>query len=489
MMKKIRMFIGLLLLITVFAPTTIANAEPTNYTYNYDYFGVNYESPDAYTPEKRVFGTDLGIGDFKNPSGLFIKDDHIFICDTGNNRIVEVDKDFNLIRTIEKVLLDGKPSGLKKPEDIFVTSNNEIYICDTGHNRVLHLDANLSVVHVYKKPKDTTLAKDQAFIPLKGVVDTAGRLYLMAQNITKGFMVFDKEGNFTGYRGANKVKVSFMEVMQKRLMTKEQRARMESFVPTEYSNVSIDKDNFLYATTQTFTWDEVDQGTATPVRKINSLGEDILIRNGYTFPVGDLYWGTGGDVSGPSRFVDVTAMDNETYYCLDRNRGRVFAYDFQGNLLYVFGGLGNKLGYFKYPIALDHMGTDLYILDNKANCVTRFRLTEFGKLISKGLDEYKAGRYEESSKYWKKVIRLNGNYDMAYIGIGRALLRQEKYHEAMNYFKTKNDTKNYSKAFLEYRKEWVEDNIGYILAVIVALIILPKLIRFIRKVVKGEVFK
>lgn len=488
-MKKLKLFIGLLLLITVFAPTSLANAQTSNYTYNYDFFGVNYESPDTYTPENRVFGSDLGIGDFKNPAGMFVKDDHIFICDSGNNRIVEVDKNFTLINTIQKVLLDGKPSALKNPQDIFVTPNNDLYICDTGNNRVLHLDNNLKVVHVYTKPNDSTIKKDQAFIPLKGVVDTAGRLYLMAQNITKGFIVFDKEGNFSGYRGANKVKVSFMEVLEKRMMTKAQRARMEMFVPTEYSNIAIDKDNFLFATTETFEVPELKNGSANPVRKINSLGDDILIRNGYFKPIGEIWWDSAGDISGPSRFVDVTAMDNDTYYCLDRNRGRIFAYDFQGNLLFVFGGLGNRLGYFKYPVALDHMGTDLVVLDSKAGCVTRFRLTEFGTLISKGLAEYKAGRYDASARYWKKVNRLNGNYDMAYIGIGRALLRQERYHEAMAYFKTKNDTKNYSKAFQEYRKEWVEENIGYILAVIIALIILPKLIRFIRKVVKGEVFK
>lgn len=30
---------------------------------------------------------------------------------------------------------------------------------------------------------------------------------------------------------------------------------------------------------------------------------------------------------------------------------------------------------------------------------------------------------------------MNGNYDRAYIGIGRSLLRQEEYEEALDYFR------------------------------------------------------
>ena len=44
-------------------------------------------------------------------------------------------------------------------------------------------------------------------------------------------------------------------------------------------------------------------------------------------------------------------------------------------------------------------------------------------------------------------MNMNGNYDQAYIGIGRALMRQGEYKEAMKYFRLKWDDDNYSKAF------------------------------------------
>ncbi len=112
----------------------------------------------------------------------------------------------------------------------------------------------------------------------------------------------------------------------------------------------------------TFTPGQLANKTVYPVRMLNSIGADILVRNGYEPPIGDIQWGSGGDISGPSRFEDVVPMENDTYFCLDRNRGRIFAYDFQGNLLFAFGGVGNKLGYFQYPISIESMGTDLFVL-------------------------------------------------------------------------------------------------------------------------------
>src|SRR5690606_28233353 len=158
------------------------------------------------------------------------------------------------------------------------------------------------------KPDDPTVLGETNFIPLKCVVDKAGRLFVLAGNVNQGFMEFDKEGNFTNFTGANPVKATLWQALQKRLMTKEQRARMILFVPTEYSNLAIDKDDFLYATTNTFTTDQLaTMKTVNPVRKLNSIGEDILVRNGYEPPIGDLQWGAGGDMTGPSRFEDVTA--------------------------------------------------------------------------------------------------------------------------------------------------------------------------------------
>ena len=81
---------------------------------------------------------------------------------------------------------------------------------------------------------------------------------------------------------------------------------------------------------------------------------------------------------------------------------------------------------------------------------------------------------------------LNGNYDLAYIGIGRSLLRQERYREAMDYFELKYDDENYSKAYKQYRKEWVEEHIVIIVVVVLALFLIPLSIGKV-KAIKHEI--
>jgi uncharacterized membrane protein YesL len=54
----------------------------------------------------------------------------------------------------------------------------------------------------------------------------------------------------------------------------------------------------------------------------------------------------------------------------------------------------------------------------------------------------------------------------------------------MQYFKLANDEDNYSKAFQEYRKDWVEKNIAWMFAVLFVLLTVPLVIGRIRRVRK-----
>ena len=53
--------------------------------------------------------------------------------------------------------------------------------------------------------------------------------------------------------------------------------------------------------------------------------------------------------------------------------------------------------------------------------------------------------------------------------------------EAMKYFELKYDDENYSKAYKQYRKEWVEEHIVIIVIVILALFLIPLAIGKIRR--------
>jgi hypothetical protein len=456
------------------------NADPTNYTYNYDFWREQVASPDAYRVSEYMLGSTLGVGNFRDPRGLFIRDNRVYVCDSGNDRILLFEVKENgahvLVKSVSSVVIDGKASNLSYPMDIFENRDGYLYIADTNNNRVLKLDSNWNYVSVIDKPVDESIGEDTDFLPVKLVVDFANRVFIQARNINKGLMEFDSRGEFSGYIGANKVHVNIIDYVWKLISTKAQRERMDLFIPTEYSNACLDEDGFIYVTNST--------GQTDPVRRLNAMGQDILIRNGYEDPVGDLSPGDAGGIIGRSRFIDVAAFSNDSYACFDRTRGRIFMYDFQGNLLYAFGGIGNREGSFTLPVALANMGYSLYALDSGAASLTRFDLTGYGQLINNALNEYRAGRYEASAELWEKVLKMNGNYDLAYIGIGRAALRQGEYQKSMKYYKLKHYREGYGKAYQLYRKQWTEENLWKILLILGILLIVPPAVRFIVKLIK-----
>jgi sugar lactone lactonase YvrE len=479
--KIIKRKIGLVFLFFAFHFSLFTfhlNAEPSNYTYNYDFWEEQVASPDAYRVSDYILGSSLGIGNFRDPQGLFVSGNTVYVCGSGNNPIVVIDfidGKHVLNRVINSVFINEVESPFSYPMDIFLCRRNYVYIADTNNKRILKLDPEWNHIFTITRPDDESIDDFVEFEPLKLIVDFANRIFIQVRNVNKGLMEFDNNGDFSGYMGANKVTFNIVDYVWRIFSTQEQRARMQFFIPTEYNNLSIDNDGFIYVTNSSV-------GTSTktkidPVRRLNAMGQDILIRNGYKDPVGDIAFGTVPGISGPSRFIDVVAFDNDSYACFDRVRGRIFMYDFQGNLLYAFGGVSNKEGGFLIPAALDRMGDSLYALDSRTTALTRFDLTVYGEKINQALNEYKIGRYEVSAAIWEEVLKMNGNYDLAYIGIGRAALRQGKYKKAMRYYKLKHFREGYSKAFQFYRKEWMEENLWKILIILGTVIFLPIFIK------------
>lgn len=448
----------------------------TGYTYNYDWWGDVQYSPDAYEVEGVYTAVELGLDKaLNNPNGLFVKDNMVYICDTGNNRIIEMERNGNDIE-VKRVIEEFKGAEINTfaaPKDIAITDDGYMFIADQDNGRILKLTMDLEYVMEFVKPTDANFDQDISFLPKKIAVDSAGRVYCIATNVNKGLIKYEADGAFTGFIGATPVIYDWKQYIWKRIATKEQRAQMESFVPTEYDNIYMDYEGFIYACTTNVSEADVDSGDAKPIRRLNLMGNDILIQNGEWWVIGDIYWGEGGGYKGTSLITDITALENDTYAGLDKVRGRIFVYDDQGRLVFAFGGNGNMDGYFKQPTAIEHQGRDLLVLDGLDRSLTIFTPTEFGNLVYDAIEQFKDGDYEASGESWRQVMALNGNYDLAYIGIGRALLRQEEYKEAMEYFKLKWDEDNYSKAFKQYRKQWVEENIGYIFALVALLVIVP----------------
>ena len=501
MMKKaLSLLMILMLLLTVHTATADDSNSlkddgfSTSYSYIFDYWGDVQMCPDPYRVLTVVDSSTIGLENLdnlriSNPEGLFARNHDIYVADTGNNRILQLKLEGDKV-TLTRIITEirgAEPATLKGPTDLFVDEKDNIYIADYNNHRVLMADKDLNKLKEFTKPVDSTFNQSSDFLPSKITVDVAGRLYVLATNVNKGFMKYESDTSFTGYIGANAVKINMADYIWKRyFMSKEQRAASESFVPTEYENLYIDEKGFIYATNTVFSEWELKSDAAKPIRRLNGIGNDILIKNDRYPPIGDLYWKSESIQYGPSKFTDITALDNEIYVAVDKIRGRLFGYDSQGVMLWAFGTRGNIEGAFTSAISIEHMGTDLFVLDQLENSVTVFTPTEYGNKIYDAILKYQEGEYDESAAVWEDVLKQNANYPMAFRGIGRTVLRQNKYEEAMEYFKMAHDRENYGRVFKLYRKEWIEKNILWIFLGLAVLLIVPLVIGRIKRM-KWEV--
>jgi len=445
--------------------------------YNYGFWGEPVPGPQAYILSRVITGNDLGVGPLREPADIFVRDGlGIFLLDTGNSRIICMDEEWRVVRVIDSFQRGGQIDRLNRPMGLFVTEEGHIYVTSQGDGRVVVLDQNGNFVRQIGKPEtdiEGLIPEGFVYRPSKVVVDQAGRTYVLATDQYEGLLEFDVRGRFKGFIGAPRVRPSLADYIWRKIATRQQRERMGLFLPTEFTSIDLDSIGFIYATVP-----PGDSGRYDAIRRLNPSGEDVLRRQGFHSPIGDVKYAeqwTRASVWGPSIFVDIAAQDFDVYSALDGKRGRVFTYDGQGNLLYVFGNIGDYVDAFSNPVAIDTIGRDIVIVDSGARCVKVFKPTEYANTILSAIECYYSGRYEESTELWSRVLSMDANCDLAYQGIGQALLGQDRFREAMDYFRLGNDRTGYSEAFGYYRREVVAEHFGTLVLcffVVLALIYL-----------------
>ena len=228
----------------------------SSYTYGYDYWRDVQESPDAYRVETVLDSVSLGLDVRMNkPQSLFVRNNDLYIADTMNNRILQVayrDGKYSFVRSIDHVT-GGSPETFNTPYDVYVDAEDNIYVADYNNHRVVMMDKDLNWIKEFVKPMDATFDQSLEFLPKKIVVDVAGRLYTLVTNVNKGIAKYEADTTFNGFIGSTPVNVSTAEyIWKKYFMTQAQRDASVSFVPTEYENLYMDKDGFIYTTLTNF---------------------------------------------------------------------------------------------------------------------------------------------------------------------------------------------------------------------------------------------
>ena len=441
----------------------------TTYTYSYD--GEAQESPNAFVPAARYDGTALETGNLSNPSDIFYDSDagRIYIADTGNNRILIFDKELNLINSLEEFQNPNNEGGsadkFQEPQGVFVAYNGHIFIADTGNYRIVELDEEYRLIRLNTQPDSPVWPDDTSFRPISLVVDSGDRIYALSQNLNLGVVNLTGDGEFLGFYGAQRVQQNILDWFRELFATDEQRARMVRTVPRVYNSIAIDSRDFIWLTANSIDkQSQIDYMTSksevsAPIKRLNPNGDDVLRRNAQ--------WAPGGDLGeNPSSIVDVSMKENGIYSILDNNKNKIFTYDDDGNLLYAFGGTGQQIGTFNLCGSLTYVEDDLIVLDKGNGTVTRFEQTEYGALIERAIVADASREFEEALECWNLVLKQNQNFDMAYTGIAEAFMRSGDYESAMDYFRTARDNENYSRAFKSYRSSFVRNNLIYIILIV-----------------------
>lgn len=455
-------------------------------TYNYDYREYIHYTPAAYAPKTSISGNDLtwqgeSLGKFMSPQDL-CKDGEgkVYIADTGNNRIVVLSSDLKtVVNVITKFDNNGTEDSFNQPYGVCVSENQKLYVADSQNRRVVILEKDGTLAGIVENPQSESLDEGYVFTPLKVAVDYADRVYVIAQNMFEGIMVFENTGKFSSFIGTIKVEISVWEKFWKRLATKEERSKQQLYIPTEFTGIDIDPDGFVYAT-------NIDSSGVQGVRRLNPKGEDVIKKGENENVGGDLWTDGSTEYAGPSQFTDVVYRQNGIYTCLDRKRGRLFTYDYEGNLLYIFGGLGTQEGTFDMPVAVEDLGTNIVVLDAGRAQIMLFDVTEYGRLINEAVALRYDGDESEAVDLWKRVLELDENNELANTGIGKSYLTAGEYKLAMKYLKLGMNRDYYSIAYRRYRNELLVNNASYILTGAVILIVAGAVLKKMRNKKNGK---
>ncbi len=408
--------------------------------------GYITETQTAYLPERVL---KLGLN---SPEDLFVDlDGTLYICDTGNARIVKVYTDGT---TFE---ISGEP--LVKPTGIYV-ANGFIYVADYGSAQIHIYDQMGSLQKSIGKPDEVLFGANTKFLPRKLTVDLRGNIYIVSEGSISGLMQLNNQGEFLGYFGANQTATTLKMILQKTFFTEEQMNKLFKNTPPSLNNVTIDSQGLIYTVTKA--------DVSDPVKKLSISGSNLYPSQMVT----------------NAQVVDAAVDADGNTYTVDAS-GVIFEYDSYGDLLFAFGsketGL-DRMGLVAMPSAIA-VTTDgrLFVLDQAKGMVQEYKMTEFAVKVHEGIKLYKAGLYEQSEQIWQEIKKMNSSFVMAYEALGKSSFKKQNYTQSIEFYKIAGNKNGYSQTLWENRNKWLTDYLGSVILIFIAISILWKIIKWLDK--------
>ena len=530
-MKKTTSILCIVFVVVLLLSLPIS-AATSYYTYTYSISGTALRSPHAYTPETEVDMDYMGLTNIDTLAGFYPnkpqkeledlmkakigfvdlevdENNNVYMVDKDNNRVIILDPYYkvkNVIHTFDNA--NGNSDTFKSPEGIFVSDtkivngvsvSGKIYVCDTGNARILVFDMDGNFVKEIGKPKSELLDASSDYMPVAVAVDRYDRLYVVNSNSNGGIEVITEDGEFTGYIGAQKSSLTLWERIWRRFQTEEQKLNNSKETAPPFNNITLAGD-FVYVTIVLEDTSAVSNAIQTksksgdfaPVRMLNAAGSELMRRNGFYPPSGEVdFFGAinseDAKYVGPSKIVDVAVGPEDTWSIIDQQRSKVFTYDFDGNLLFAFGDKGELLGNIEKAEAVVYQGNDMLLLDGDPDAAsfTVYERTEYGDVLMRAIENQNNRRYDMAINDWQEVIKRNSNFDAAYIGIGNAYYRINEYDKAVEQYKNAYDVTNYSTTYTELRQQWISNYLWTIPVIVFVLCFaLSKFMKYTKRVNK-----
>ncbi len=434
----------------VCVPAQARSSTTYNYTISVD--GDWIRTQDAYVPGA-IYLRDMGLS---SPEDIFIKDDIIYVADSGNARVIA----YNMTDNTHTVIGEGT---LVAPSGIFVAEDNTVYIADRKAPAVFIYGADGSLLQTISTPDSYLFGKTSVYAPKNVVVSTQGNIYVVGDGAHEGLMQFDFDGTFQGYFAANKRSLTLLEYIQELIYTDAQKAKSVSRIAQPIYNIDITSQDLIFSVTQAANKYAAGAGSGAKSHNLVQLhnlgGNNILSKE--------------QSMNDEWNFVDIASGIYSNSYALTQT-GLIYEYDSSGNLVFSFGGRAmsdDKNGLITDAAAID-VDKDgfIYVLDRERALVQIFVPTDFAVATQKAIYYLDTGNYEDSEEIWNEVLKLNGMSRIAHLGLGKTLLHQERYSEALEEFKIANDRKNYSTAYWELRGAWLDKNVLWLLGGVILLI-------------------
>ncbi len=495
----VKILLLLLVIVMIFGTVAVSGYEAYE-TYTYSIDGQPLLSPTAYSPADTYDSYTTGLMEMTgvtltDASDIIADEDgNLYVADSKNNRIVVYNKYYEVIGIIDGYVDEyGNKQTFNYPKGVFVSKRDttvdvsddpdqesRIYVCDTVNERIVVFRLDYTYERTIEQPT-TPLLEEGDFRPIACAVDKYGRIFVISETCYQGVIVLSGEGAFTGFIGAQKVTVSILDQIWSQFQSDEQKEASKKNLSVSYNNVTVDEYGFIYVTNNQI--DKADQYAAltskssdySPVKKLNSTGVEIMKRNGFFDPGGEVV--NSFNQNKVSSIVDITLGPEGSWTILDDSRSRLYTYDAEGNLLFAFGDKGTQLGNGERFVAVTYQVVDgeyrLVALDHTSMGgykITVYSPTEYCDTIIAALKNQNDHNYDASIDYWQDVLTANNNFDLAYIGIGKALYSQGDYDQAYLMLQRAYETDYASKAFSEMRKDIVENWVLLIVAAVVVIV-------------------